>query len=540
MARGRKKAVDILFVNNLRTPRPTSIDVAQKLWLDVGGRPATIPVLRELALGRKTAPPAPPLLSTTAFMRSYLEAQGLSFRCIPVLEGHLEDVCDAVADGVGLVALSTTWLPTHSVVAEYVREAAAQIRSVAPDVPIVVGGVGVQKSVKLKARLELGQVSLSQEEAARHYLCLDASLDRDLDAVVVSESGEATLAAIAKRISRGEDYRNLPNLGLPKPQRYHFTERVSEPTDLDRIIDWSRYADILRGGEASVRAGVGCPFSCEFCDYHGLSAVRFRSLESLIAELKTLAAVPPPRRVMFSNDNFGVSRKRLGEVTRAMIEAKVDISWRAGMRADVIDAEVAALLRDSGCVEAILGVESGDTTVLRNMNKRLSPEKTLRAIELLDIEGVPTQSTLVVGFPGETDSSIGRTAEFLSSYPSGDNARAYHRYYMFLLDISPLSPVENPERRRAFELEGAGSVWAHSSMNVEQAKESMIHLFRQTNGPACLYPERLPTDWSLADTRRVMELRDAIQKQRMDGKDAGIDRLLAAVRDAEQDTKEGQ
>lgn len=347
---------------------------------------------------------------------------------------------------------------------------------------------------------------------------------------------------IARRLREGKDFKNVPNLALPEDGNYRFTADVPETRDLDaEIVDWNRQKHRLGVFDAPIRGSVGCPFNCGFCDFFGLYKPMQRSLESLIAELRTLAeAMPPPRHVYFTDDNVAVSRTRLRQFCRALIAAKLDLSWRGFLRADSIDAESAELLHASGCRECALGIESGDAGILRNMNKRLDPECALQAVHLLDSHGINTQCSFIVGFPGECAATIKRTAQFLSSFPSGEKARAIHRYYLFRFQVQPLSPVATPEKREEYGLTGIGEHWAHRTMNADEAKEAVRELFLNVQGTSHAYMEWLPPqrpEWTVAATRRVLEQRDVIQKERLRNEPGDLTPLLEAVRDAEREAK---
>lgn len=542
--------VDILFVTSLVAPRDSgSPEIYRNLRLEVQKQVASIPLLRALAhggdmgtalahLGKlRAAFGAPPVL-TPFYMHDYMARRGLTLVDIPCLETCMDQVKEVLSRGVRLIAISTTWLPA-SLGATIVRQGVANLRTVAPDIPIVVGGVAVRKGLRVRERLSQGLLAgLTEEQVVPHYLLINAGLDRQIDAVVVSEGGEATLARVAQRIGEGKEYRDLPNLAIPTAEGYRFTSSEPETSDVDgEIVEWDRHVNRVKNFDVPIRTAVGCPFTCEFCDFSGLYRPRQRSRKSLFAELGHLtAALPAPRRVFFTDDNLAANGKRLAGFAKSLIEEHVGLSWRAFLRADAVDEDVAALLAESGCRECMLGIESGDPQVLKNMNKRLDPDRALRSVELLDAHSINTQCMFVVGFPGECSASIERTAALISAFPSGGRARALHRYNLFRLEVLPLCPVASLERRAEFGLQGIGERWSHKTMNSEEAAAAMRDLFLKVQGPSHGYIELIPSDWSLADARGVVEMRDAIQKQRLripERMEEGIGSLLDAVRAAE-------
>lgn len=539
--------IDVLFITHLRLPRDAgSAEVYAPLRLTLHDLPASIPVLRACAQGGPGAMSMPktgqglafgiPPVLTPIHLAEYFRRQGLNLMELPCLESGEKELKEALAGGVKLIAFSTTWLPVPNG-ANALREAAEHIRALAPRVSIVAGGVGVRKGLRARQMFQEGKLTGAPlDRLADEYLLMDPARDAALDAIIIDEDGAASLAALARRINEGGSIGDLPNLAIPRAADYAFTKVEPEESDLDaEPIDWRRYCDRLGPFDAPVRTATGCPFQCEFCDFFGLHKPKLRSIESLIAELRSL---PPwdrgPRRVFFADDNLAINRGRLFSFTRALIEARLNISWRTFIRADAVDAETAELMRASGCSECFVGVESGDPNILENMNKRLDPDRALKAIECLDANGINTQCTFVVGFPGECAASIERTAAFISAIPSGSRAKALQRYYLFRFNVLPLSPIASPERRAQFDLRGFGESWSHKTMNSQEALSAVRELFLKVKGPSHTYMELAPPEWPLAATRQVMELRDQVQKGRLQGTETpSLDALINAVAMAE-------
>ena len=539
---------DILLITQLSLPQDTG-DVSgyKPLRLELRGQIASLPVLRALAgadpeaafrqMAQLRAKMGIPPVLTGIYLQDCMARRGLRLVEIPCLDAGLDTARAIVAGGVRLIAISTTWLP-GSRGAVQVRRAVEQLKAMAPGVPIVVGGVGVRKGLRARKLLQQGEMDgISETELSEHYLLIDATKDTGIDVLITSEGGENTLAEMAEHLRDGKDFSVMPNLAIPTPTGYRFTKDAPETSDVDGgLIDWSRHTDRLAFFEAPVRTAMGCPFRCEFCDFMGLYEPRLRSVESLLAELRSLAvAMPAPRRVFFTDDNLAVTRNRLVQFTSALAKEKLGLTWRAFVRADAINEEAAALMAESGCRECLLGIESGDPTVLKNMQKRLDPDKARGAVELLDAHGIGTQCTFVVGFPGECAASIERTAALISSFPSGDRARAIHRYYLFRFEVVPLCPAASPERRAEYGLTGVGETWAHRTMNSDEARDAMRQVFEKVQGPTHMYLEHMPPDWPVAVTRRIMETRDAVQKARLMGQDGdGEIQLMNLVRQADQ------
>ena len=175
------------------------------------------------------------------------------------------------------------------------------------------------------------------------------------------------------------------------------------------------------------------------------------------------------RRVYFTDDNLFTSRRRAAELCRALIDSKMAMKWRGMVRVGMVDEEIAELMARSGCMEILLGIESGDPGILRRMKKRVTPRQILDGIAWLNRRGINTKSTFIIGFPGETEQTVGRTVDLLNAYPT--DGPAVHRYLFFTFAVLPLSEVAGRELRQAYGLEGYGYHWRHATMDSAQASE---------------------------------------------------------------------
>jgi radical SAM superfamily enzyme YgiQ (UPF0313 family) len=556
--------IDVLFITRLSSPKNAEItaEAYNDLRLMINGKTATVEYLRCLASSlssKEIIKPDSFVKDNTFFpvltpihINEFLKKQNISMVEIPSLEDDFEKACACLKEGVRIIALCTTWL-TATNTAMQIRKAAKLLKSISPNTPFLIGGMGALKSLRVRELLKEKRLTgispqwadkysftrrlssgLLKRILARHFLLIDGHADSSIDGIVLNDMGETTLRSIVDSLKAGKDFRDTPNLAIPEGDDYYFTGNVEMGIDLDsQIIDWAGYVTSLSGQEAPIRRGTGCPYKCAFCDFQGLQKMRMRSLESLITELKTLAKTGH-RKVYFVDDNIAYTKKQLVDFTKAIIAEQLNLSWRTFLRADIIDMETASLLKDSGCKEVLLGIESGDPQILINMNKGFDPEKALKAIQSLDSVGIRTVSTFIVGFPGECSRSIENTAYLISSFPSGDSARVLHRYYLFKFMISPLSPIAYPDQRRKFSLKGIAGNWSHNTMNSKEVINAMRELFLKVKGPSHLYMETFPNDWDNTNIRRVIELRDVVQKEKLQSHAAGnLEKLIAAVQSAQ-------
>jgi anaerobic magnesium-protoporphyrin IX monomethyl ester cyclase len=78
------------------------------------------------------------------------------------------------------------------------------------------------------------------------------------------------------------------------------------------------------------------------------------------------------RFVRFTDDNFRHGKGNLNTLCRRLIREEIPVKWMTMIRASALEDVDAELLRESGCIEVLLGLESADPQILKNMNKKAS------------------------------------------------------------------------------------------------------------------------------------------------------------------------
>jgi radical SAM superfamily enzyme YgiQ (UPF0313 family) len=72
-------------------------------------------------------------------------------------------------------------------------------------------------------------------------------------------------------------------------------------------------------------------------------------------------------------------------------------------------------MAESGCVEVALGFESGSERVLREMNKRFTPDDVRATSDVLAAHGIRRAGFLLLGGPGETRETVEESIAFAES-----------------------------------------------------------------------------------------------------------------------------
>jgi hopanoid biosynthesis associated radical SAM protein HpnJ len=181
-----------------------------------------------------------------------------------------------------------------------------------------------------------------------------------------------------------------------------------------RDLDVSRYnVPFLKQPYLSLYTERGCPALCTFCLWpQTLSGHRWRtrSAEDVAAEVEyTLEAFPDLQEIFFDDDTFNIRKSRVIELCEKL--APLNFTWSCTSRVNV-DYETLKAMKDAGCRLLIVGYESGDPQILKNIKKGATVERAIKFTQDAHKAGLIIHGDFIVGLPGETRESIRRSIDF--------------------------------------------------------------------------------------------------------------------------------
>lgn len=309
-----------------------------------------------------------------------------------------------------------------------------------------------------------------------------------VDLYIVSLRGEQILCEVLGKIKKNRPIDNLPNSARLTGKTYSFTRRIDNiSTGKGIFVDWKLLPDaIFKSGVASMQASNGCPYKCTFCNFTKDRRLMFvKPIDELVAELKYVSS-RGIRYVWFTDDNFRLGRGNLKSVCQRFVDEGIQIYWMSFIRASTLEDIDGELLRRSGCIEVQLGLESADSQILANMNKKANPKLYAEVVRKLLSVGINCSCYFLFGFPGETDETVLRTREFIKSieYPELEGIFSWS---MFPFILSPMSPIYEIEMRENYGLTGYMQNWAHKTMDYRQAVEHIKNAFFELENSAPIY-----------------------------------------------------
>ncbi len=250
--------------------------------------------------------------------------------------------------------------------------------------------------------------------------------------VVVRGEGERTILELLQELGAGRSLDGIAGIAYRKDDEVRISPARELITNLDELpypayhlVDMESY---FNPGRLSYRSSQfrrevplitsrGCPYGCVFCSIHLHMGQKWRahSASYVIDHVEHLTTKYKVEHIHFEDDNLTLNRKRFGELLDGWTARKLRFMWDTpnGVRAEGLTLELLGKMKQTGCVDITVGVESGDQGVLDDIvGKRLRLDEVVLAAQRCRQAGVKLVAFYVIGFPGETKENMQRTIDF--------------------------------------------------------------------------------------------------------------------------------
>ncbi|MEN6601054.1 MAG: hopanoid biosynthesis associated radical SAM protein HpnJ, partial [Bryobacteraceae bacterium] len=181
-----------------------------------------------------------------------------------------------------------------------------------------------------------------------------------------------------------------------------------------RDLDFTRYnVPFIKHPFLAFYSSRGCPAMCTYCLWpqtHSGHRWRKRSGADVANEVRwAIENFPGLREIFFDDDTFNYQKTRTIELCRHL--KPLNFTWSCTSRVTT-DYETLKAMKEAGCRLLIVGYESGDPQILKNIKKGATVEMALRFQSNCKKLGLRVHGDFIVGLPGETRESIRRTIDF--------------------------------------------------------------------------------------------------------------------------------
>jgi len=359
-------------------------------------RPVIFPTLGILSIAGKLREAGHEVILQDSRLSAVISPFGESQRLfgIPV-EQAAEAAVEAQPDLIGI----SNNFPLDQPVIEAL---AGELKRRMPSVPIVVGG---------HTATNLAQVYIANP---------------NIDFVIKGE-GEDKIFIVIDRIQNGP--RPIGGIidGSEAEIPYFIQDLDTIPFPAYDLVDMERYFYLQSHGHSprtreygrramTIFTSRGCPWECGFCSIHAVMGYRFRahSPKYVVDHIKMLYDRYRIDYLHVEDDNFTLKKRRFDEILDGIIAMKPQFKWDTpnGVRADMLTRDLVFKSKKAGCKYFVVGVESGDETVLNSLIlKRLDLNAVRQAAQWCKEARLELQAFFIFGYPGETLEQMQTTRE---------------------------------------------------------------------------------------------------------------------------------
>ena len=237
-----------------------------------------------------------------------------------------------------------------------------------PEVPTVYGGV---------------HASFSAEDTLSHIPSID---------YVIRGEGEHSFAAFCSLVLRGISPTSgkIDGLSFREDGRIvsHPAKRIDDldslPLPARHLFEADHYRQTLdfTSEEADfLITSRGCPSSCNFCSASRMfpGGPRTRSAGHIRDEIESILSRKKIGGLKLFDSTFTVSKEHVSNFC-SMVRP-YGLLWECEIRADGVDRDLLACMKDAGCYYINVGLETSDPDLLQTINKGITPGQVERVLD---------------------------------------------------------------------------------------------------------------------------------------------------------------
>jgi hopanoid biosynthesis associated radical SAM protein HpnJ len=224
--------------------------------------------------------------------------------------------------------------------------------------------------------------------------------------------------------AEGKPLSEIPGVSFLKDGKIVHNPDAAQIQDLDalphvtevykRDLDVTKYnVPFLLHPFVSLYTTRGCPAQCTFCLWpQTLSGHpwRKRSSDDVAREMeKAKEMFPHVKEFFFDDDTFNIQKARTVELCSKL--KPLGLTWSCTSRVTT-DFETLKAMKEAGCRLLIVGYESGDQQILKNIKKGATVERARQFTKDCHKLGLVVHGDFIMGLPGETHETINNTIKF--------------------------------------------------------------------------------------------------------------------------------
>lgn len=226
---------------------------------------------------------------------------------------------------------------------------------------------------------------------------------------LVAGEAELILPEIIKHPTLAEKYSSNLNIIDVTPKSPFYPSDIDLPLNRSIFKNEPIQRQELGLIESHIIASRGCFYNCAFCtaatSLNPKIKPRYRTYDSLAQEIETIRKLHPETNcIRVLDDLFLRNQASIELAIRLFPENK--LYWRSMAHINTFrDLSSCQLkrIKQSGCRELFIGIESGNDDTLKHIRKPFSADTAFKTVSRILDAQISVKCYFVLGFPGETE-----------------------------------------------------------------------------------------------------------------------------------------
>lgn len=337
--------------------------------------------------------------------------------------GHEAVIIDGEAEGLPAKKLAERILQTnpdlvgfsaYSPFFHLTCDAAAEVKKLNPDIPIMVGGphITIMKEKALLPQFDYGFMGEAEDSLPEFLDVFTGSRDfGKVKGILFRKAGE--IFSTGERWVMTEAMRKSDMAGEHPLDRF--------PLPARNLLNMTKYklgTPVGRHNFTSLQTARGCPWTCIFCASDALKTTRYimKSPKRVVEEMKDVAErFPYIKHIYIVDDVLTFWPEHIVEICDRMDAEGLKFTFESSTRANLVNDKLIERLARSGLIRLSFGLETIDPVMRVTMQKKVPMEAYPEANRICSRHGVEAMNSLMIGLPGETKETIQHTLEWVAS-----------------------------------------------------------------------------------------------------------------------------
>jgi radical SAM superfamily enzyme YgiQ (UPF0313 family) len=227
--------------------------------------------------------------------------------------------------------------------------------------------------------------------------------------IVVRGEGEITFRELIMKGSpenvKGISYKSNSSI-IHNPERELMKNLRNLRIPARNLVEENSYT-LLGMKIDTIQTSRGCPHRCTFCTTPISNNGSWRPIpvDNIIKDLKIISTNRKITDIIILDDNFTASTRRIEELCNKIIECKKsgemnDFKFYAQIRVDSIlkSPQMIKKMSEAGFWSVLIGIESVNDNTLKDMQKRITFNEVLKAIQILHLHNISVYGSVIIGF----------------------------------------------------------------------------------------------------------------------------------------------